>query len=226
MKITDVSVQVVDAGVTMLFAERLIMNLANVIVRVRTEDGIEGVAGSSTYLGAQAVAAALAELKPLLIGEDPLYRERIWQRLNEVSILMVPPHSLAIVDCALSTRSETRCSTPFVENVETIAKVVPFDRRGRAESEIRVEFSGNDWTVFAKRIGTMHCLPGVAAKMISQTDRLRARVGRGKERSVSARARCAPGRARRQFLCRAILAGDLRAQDHGAHASALRDPIL
>ena len=101
MKITDVSVQVVDAGVTMLFAERLIMNLANVIVRVRTDDGVEGVAGSSTYLGAHAVAAALAELKPLLIGEDPLYRERIWQRLNEVSILMVPPHSLALVDCAL-----------------------------------------------------------------------------------------------------------------------------
>lgn len=101
MKITDVSVQVVDAGVTMLFAERLIMNLANVIVHVRTDDGVEGVAGSSTYLGAQAVAAALAELKPLLLGEDPLYRERIWQRLNEVSILMVPPHALAIVDCAL-----------------------------------------------------------------------------------------------------------------------------
>src|SRR5881398_4068367 len=90
MKITDVSVQVVDAGVTMLFAERLIMNLANVIVRVRTDDGVEGVAGSSTYLGARAVAAALAELKPLIIGEDPLYRERIWQRLNEVSILIVP----------------------------------------------------------------------------------------------------------------------------------------
>src|SRR5438045_6284255 len=101
MKITDVSVQVGDAGVTMLFAERLIMNLANVIVRVRTDDGVEGVAGSSTYLGAHAVAAALAELKPLLVGEDPLYRERIWQRLNEVSILMVPPHSIALLDCAL-----------------------------------------------------------------------------------------------------------------------------
>src|SRR5204863_77584 len=62
MKITGVSVQVVDAGVTMVFADRLIMNLANVIVRVQTDDGIEGVAGSSTYLGARAVAAALDEL--------------------------------------------------------------------------------------------------------------------------------------------------------------------
>src|SRR5207237_9305247 len=97
MKITDVSVQVVDAGVTMLFAERLIMNLANVIVRVHTDEGIEGVAGSSTYLGAQAVAAALAELKPLIIGEDSLYRERIWLRLKEVCILLVLVNSLAIV---------------------------------------------------------------------------------------------------------------------------------
>jgi len=101
MKIIDISVQVIDAGKTMIFADRLIMNLTNVVVRVKTDEGLEGVAGASTYLGATGVAAAVAEMKPLLIGEDPLYRERIWQRLNEVSILMVPPHSIAVLDCAL-----------------------------------------------------------------------------------------------------------------------------
>ncbi len=101
MKITDISVQVIDAGKTMVFADRLIMNLANVVVRVKTDEGLEGVAGASTYLGATGVAAAVAEMKPLLVGEDPLYRERIWQRLTEVSILMVPPHSIAVLDCAL-----------------------------------------------------------------------------------------------------------------------------
>lgn len=101
MKITDVSVQVVDAGKTMIFADRLIMNLANVVVRIKTDEGLEGVAGASTYLGATGVAAQVAELRPLLIGEDPFYRERIWQRLNEVSILMVPPHSIAVIDTAL-----------------------------------------------------------------------------------------------------------------------------
>lgn len=101
MKITDVSVQVVDAGKTMIFADRLIMNLANVVVRIKTDEGLEGVAGASTYLGATGVAAQVAELRPLLIGEDPFYRERIWQRLNEVSILMVAPHSIAVIDTAL-----------------------------------------------------------------------------------------------------------------------------
>src|SRR5205807_8451264 len=40
-------------------------------------------------------------LRPLLVGEDPLYRERIWQRLNEVSIIVLPPHAIAVLDCAL-----------------------------------------------------------------------------------------------------------------------------
>src|SRR5260370_40541569 len=101
MKITDSSVQVIDAGKTMIFADRLIMNLVNVVVRVKTDEGLEGVAGASTYLGATGVAAAVAEMKPLLIGEDPLYREKIWQRLNEGSILMVPPKSVAVLDSAL-----------------------------------------------------------------------------------------------------------------------------
>ncbi|HKF78732.1 MAG TPA: enolase C-terminal domain-like protein [Candidatus Dormibacteraeota bacterium] len=101
MKITDVRVQVVEPGLDMVIAERLILNLANVVVRIETDEGVEGVAGSTTYLGARAVASAVAELKPLLIGEDPLYRERIWQRLNEVSIIVLPPHAIAVLDCAL-----------------------------------------------------------------------------------------------------------------------------
>jgi L-alanine-DL-glutamate epimerase-like enolase superfamily enzyme len=101
VRITDVSVQVAESGLNMVIAERLILNLGNVIVRVQTDEGLEGIAGTTTYLGARSVASAVAELKPLLIGEDPLYRERIWQRLNEVSIIVLPPHSIAVLDCAL-----------------------------------------------------------------------------------------------------------------------------
>jgi len=101
MKITDLSVQVVEPGLKMTFADRLITNICNVVVRLQTDEGVEGVAGSTTYLGAQSVASAVAELRPLLVGEDPLYRERIWQRLMEVSIIVFPPHAIAAVDCAL-----------------------------------------------------------------------------------------------------------------------------
>lgn len=101
MKITGISVQLVEPGLKMTFADRLLTNICNVVVRVQTDEGIEGVAGSTTYLGAQAVASAVAELRPLLVGEDPLYRERIWQRLMEVSIIVFPPHAIAVLDCAL-----------------------------------------------------------------------------------------------------------------------------
>lgn len=101
MRITAVEVQVVEPGMHSVVAERLILNLSNVVVRVKTDEGIEGVAGSTTYLGAHAAASAIAELRPLLVGEDPLYRERLWNRLYEVSTIMLPPHSLAAIDCAL-----------------------------------------------------------------------------------------------------------------------------
>ncbi len=102
MHITDIKVQLVETGMNMRIADgKLILNLANVVVRIETDAGLEGVAGSTTYLGGRAVAEAVAELRPLLIGEDPLYRERIWQRLNEVAIIVLPPHAIAVLDCAL-----------------------------------------------------------------------------------------------------------------------------
>ena len=101
MRITAVEVQVVEPGMHTVVAERLILNLSNVVVRIRTDEGVEGVAGATTYLGAHAAASAVAELRPLLVGEDPLYRERLWQRLFEVSTIVLPPHALAVIDCAL-----------------------------------------------------------------------------------------------------------------------------
>src|SRR2546430_15652814 len=101
MRIAEISVQVVEPGIQMVIAERLILKLGNVVVRMKTDDGLEGVAGSTTYLGAHAVASAVAELRPLLIGEDPLYRERIWQRLMEGSTIVFPPHAIPGIDCAL-----------------------------------------------------------------------------------------------------------------------------
>jgi L-alanine-DL-glutamate epimerase-like enolase superfamily enzyme len=101
MKISEISVQVVEPGLQTIIAERLILKLCNVIVRVKTDEGVEGVAGSTTYLGAHAVGSAVAELRPLLVGEDPLYREWIWQRLMEVSTIVFPPHAIAVLDCAL-----------------------------------------------------------------------------------------------------------------------------
>lgn len=101
MKITDVRVQLVEPGLSYTVAQRLNLNLANVVVRIRTDEGIEGVAGITTYAGSRAVAEAVAEIRGLLIGEDPLFRELVWQRLYDAATLIIPPHAIAVLDCAL-----------------------------------------------------------------------------------------------------------------------------
>lgn len=68
------------------------------LLRIVTDEGAEGYC-----LGAQAeVIQGL--VKPLLIGEDPFYRERIWQTLKERQRLHIGTLSdrvLAVVDMAL-----------------------------------------------------------------------------------------------------------------------------
>jgi L-alanine-DL-glutamate epimerase-like enolase superfamily enzyme len=124
-------------------AERLILNLSNVVVRVRTDEGIDGVAGSTTYLGAHAAASAIAELRPLLVGEDPIYRERLWNRLHEVSTIVLPPHSLAVLDCALWDLAGRVSGLPVYkligaqrDRVRAYASTLTYDDVGTFEREV------------------------------------------------------------------------------------------
>jgi len=54
------------------------------LVRILTDDGLEGNAFLGSALGSAANDAPMLveRYKPLLLGEDPLARERIWQRIS------------------------------------------------------------------------------------------------------------------------------------------------
>ena len=104
MKITDVKVQVirreVSGGTLSHGGISFIKEHTEVpIFRIFTDEGIEGTScGRSGLLLAQ----YLASLKPLLIGEDPLYIERIWQKLWQMDRVTHPPSpALGVVDVAL-----------------------------------------------------------------------------------------------------------------------------
>lgn len=101
MKISEAEVLLVDAGVRAAVSGAIMLRPTNVIVRLRTDDGVEGVGGATANLAGEAVAIAAAEMRPILIGEDPRYRERIWQRMHDLSIAMLPPQAAAAIDCAL-----------------------------------------------------------------------------------------------------------------------------
>src|SRR3990170_3100665 len=73
-----------------------------ILFRIRTADGNEGVAGTTTYGPGRSVAYALSDIVgPGLIGADPTERERIWQQFFRLSKLYLPPQASAVADCAL-----------------------------------------------------------------------------------------------------------------------------
>jgi L-alanine-DL-glutamate epimerase-like enolase superfamily enzyme len=77
--------------------------MTNTIVRLTSDDGCEGVAGVSTYSGTGfdfSIAETLRHMLPLLLGADPLDRERIWSRLQPTT-LPAAPGACSAVDIAL-----------------------------------------------------------------------------------------------------------------------------
>lgn len=73
-------------------------NAANTLVTITTDEGIEGYSfGANKEVIEQVV-------KPAVIGEDPFYRERIWQRLKKWQRLhsgILNDRTVAVIDLAL-----------------------------------------------------------------------------------------------------------------------------
>jgi L-alanine-DL-glutamate epimerase-like enolase superfamily enzyme len=101
MVITDVDVVVLEAANPVPMGNQLRIRPASIIVRISTDGGLEGFGAATANIAGGSVGRAVTEIRPLLVGQDPLARERIWQKLLEVSIVVLPPQVLAGVDCAL-----------------------------------------------------------------------------------------------------------------------------
>ena len=75
----------------------------NTVVRLYTDEGIEGVAGvwnATSFDFERYTAEAIRHLAPILLGKDPLLRERIWHEIRP-RVFPLPPQSLAALDIAL-----------------------------------------------------------------------------------------------------------------------------
>lgn len=106
MKIADIKIQVIEREMDLKGADithggvSLIKRMAEVpVFRVFTDEGIEGTSFGRDGLR---LAHYLDSLKPLLIGEDPLYVEKIWQKMWTMSRMMhLPDTALGTIDIAL-----------------------------------------------------------------------------------------------------------------------------
>ena len=90
MRITDVKVTVWEwkdippTRYTLNVASSKSRSTQMALVRILTDEGIEGNAFLGSALGsARSDAPMLIErFRPLLMGQDPLARERLWQRMS------------------------------------------------------------------------------------------------------------------------------------------------
>ncbi len=105
MKITRVEVQTVAPPVDRFtWSDDLPDQYStNTIVRIYTDQGIEGVAGvwnATSFDFERYTAEAIRHLAPILIGKDPLLRELIWHQIRP-RVFPLPPQALAAIDIAL-----------------------------------------------------------------------------------------------------------------------------
>ena len=93
MKITDITLNNLDIGKT--------------ILQVRTDQGIYGLGEAASYYSSRSATLQVYVekiFKPLLIGEDPLRPERIWEILffgTDEIITKIPAEYIAPLDIAL-----------------------------------------------------------------------------------------------------------------------------
>lgn len=110
MKITEVKIQIIKRDIKAPRGIGLrhegvsfLENLAEVpIVRILTNEGVEGIGFISLTASGVATGQYLSTLKPLLVGEDPLDRERLWHKLWGINrLLHLPQPALGAIDVAL-----------------------------------------------------------------------------------------------------------------------------
>jgi L-alanine-DL-glutamate epimerase-like enolase superfamily enzyme len=106
MKITDMKMHILPLNssiYTPQYFKEMRLPMEYSLIRIFTDEGTEGdyiVWGETPLARSGALAEVLRSYKPFLIGEDPLNRERVWQRLGSLWYGEKGP-AFAAVDIAL-----------------------------------------------------------------------------------------------------------------------------
>jgi L-alanine-DL-glutamate epimerase-like enolase superfamily enzyme len=93
------------ARVKITDVETWVLNCDSLFVLVRTDQGVTGY-GESSPINIRAIASLLDEaLKPLVVGQDALDRERLWERMffstYKLGVMGAQPEAIAGIDIAL-----------------------------------------------------------------------------------------------------------------------------
>ena len=120
-------------------------HMTNTIVRIQTDEGVEGVGGVSNYTSFdfdRYTAETMRHMLPALVGQDPLQREHIWNSLWS-RVFPLAPGALAAIDIALwdllgkhtglpmyqllggaCSRNQSYASTPLFDDVDMYLRFI------------------------------------------------------------------------------------------------------
>ncbi|WP_101297979.1 mandelate racemase/muconate lactonizing enzyme family protein [Halegenticoccus soli] len=132
------------------FATRVVEERDHAIVRVRTDDGIEGLGYSLGYGGASVIAAAVETvLAPMVEGEDPRDTEKLWRRMFDGSVQIgrkgVVMRAISMIDTALWDIKAKAADQPLYKLLGAYTDEVPayasggYYREGKGLEGLREE---------------------------------------------------------------------------------------
>lgn len=173
------------------FATRTVEHRDHVIVRIRSEDGIEGVGYSLGYDSADLLAEAVEDrLAPLVTGSDPRETTRLWQRMFEETIQVgrrgLFLRAISAVDIALWDLVAKAAEMPLYKFIGAARSEAPayasggYYRADKDTAELQAELhsyvdAGHD---------TVKMKVGGASKAIDRERVLTAREAIGPERTL------------------------------------------
>lgn len=186
MKIKDLRIQVIARGKEDFggidateSASFFVKQMAQVpVLTIVTDDGIEG-----TSLGTDGLRQAqyLTAFRPLLLGEDPMYVEKIWQKMWAMSrIAHLPDAALGTIDIALWDIIGKATNLPiykllgaYRDKVRAYASVIPFGQQWKVEDFVKnaLECKARGFTAYK-----LH-MKGTATEHLAVCRALREAVG-------------------------------------------------
>jgi D-galactarolactone cycloisomerase len=103
MKITEVDPVWFEYPITIKIGAMPKFKITGTILKIRTDEGIEGVAGTHFVNADKGLCTHILGWKKLLLKKDPLNIEKVWRDIynttNRISFGI--PLSLSVIDCAL-----------------------------------------------------------------------------------------------------------------------------
>ncbi|RLC60432.1 MAG: hypothetical protein DRI01_10180, partial [Chloroflexi bacterium] len=105
MRVTDIKTTSFTQPMVPIHRKRFKGEQEIVLIRVITDEGLEGYAMARTYGGTTGRViseSVVTTLKPRVVGRDPLNREKVWQEMWQLEHgAHVPIFAISAVDVAL-----------------------------------------------------------------------------------------------------------------------------